>query len=92
MLEAIKAALFITDSDMDSVISADIAAALGDMQRVGVTAAVESSDSPCVIKCVELYVKWQQDFLGLGDQFLKNYEKMRDGLSQCGDFNADDAE
>lgn len=92
MLEAIKAALFITDSDMDSVINADIAAAIEDMQRVGVTAAVESSESPSVTKCVELYVKWQRNFLGLGDQFRKNYEKKRDGLSQCGDFNADDEE
>lgn len=89
MLEAIKAALFITDSDMDSVITADIAAAIEDMQRVGVTAADIGSNSGLIIKCVELYVKWQIDYLGQAERFQKNYERLRDSLSQGSDYNSE---
>lgn len=89
MLETIKNSLHITGNDMDSEISADISSALEDMRRVGVTAAVSETESPLVIKCVELYVKWQQSYLGEPDRFQKHYERLRDSLSQGSDYNAE---
>ncbi len=89
MLETIKNALHLTDSDMDDELTADISSALEDMRRVGVTAAVSETESPLVIKCVELYVKWQQSYLGEPDRFQKHYERLRDSLSQGSDYNAE---
>lgn len=89
MLDAIKNALHITGNDMDSELSADISSALEDMRRVGVTAAVSETESPLVIKCVELYVKWQQSYLGEPERFQKHYERLRDSLSQGSDYNAE---
>ena len=90
MLEYIKNALHITDNDMDDELTSDISSALEDMQRVGVTAAVSETDNPLVIKCVELYVKWQQSYLGEPERFQKHYERLRDSLSMGSDYNAED--
>jgi hypothetical protein len=89
MLETIKNALHLTDSDMDDELTADISSALEDMRRVGVTAAVSETENPLVIKCVELYVKWQQSYLGEPERFQKHYERLRDSLSMGSDYNAE---
>lgn len=89
MLTAIKNALHMTDDDMDSEIAGDIAAALEDMRRVGVTAAVAESESPLILKCVELYVKWQYGYMGQPERFREHYERLRDSLSQGSDYNAE---
>lgn len=89
MLEYIKNALHLTDNDMDDQLTADISSALEDMRRVGVTSAVDNAESSLVRKCVELYVKWQQDYLGDAERFEKNYERLRDSLSQGSDYNAE---
>ena len=89
MLETIKASLHLTDNDMDTEIGSDIASALEDMRRVGVTAAVAECDSPLIIKCVELYTKWQLDYLGEAERFQRHYERLRDSLSQGSDYNAE---
>lgn len=88
MLTAIKNALHLTDDDMDDEIEGDIASALEDMRRVGVTAAVAESDSPLILKCVELYVKWQYGYMGQPERFQSHYERLRDSLSQGSDYNA----
>ena len=36
-----------------------------------------------VDKAVELYCKAQFDYLGKGEQFLKNYEGLRDSMSMA---------
>ena len=90
MLETIKNSLHLTDSDMDDELTADISSALEDMRRVGVTAAVSETENPLVIKCVELYVKWQQSYLGEPERFQKHYERLRDSLSMGSDYNAED--
>lgn len=89
MLETIKNALHITDNDMDDELSSDISSALEDMRRVGVTSAVDSTDSNLVKKCVELYVKWQQGYLGEPERFRQHYEHLRDSLSMGSDYNAE---
>lgn len=89
ILTAVKTALHITDSDMDDELTSDISSALEDMRRVGVTAAQDDTESPLVIKCVELYVKWQQAYLGEPERFQKHYERLRDSLSMGSDYNAE---
>lgn len=89
MLETIKDALHLTDEDMNDELMLDIAAALEDMRRVGVTSANDTAESPIIKKCVELYVKWQVDYLGQAERFQKHYERLRDSLSQGSDYNAE---
>ena len=89
MLEQIKNAVHITDNDMEQELLSDIFSALEDMRRVGVTAANNDTTSPLMIKCVELYVKWQIDYLGQAERFQKHYERLRDSLSQGSDYNSE---
>ena len=89
MLEQIKNAVHITDNDMEQELLSDIFPALEDMRRVGVTAANNDTTSPLMIKCVELYVKWQIDYLGQAERFQKHYERLRDSLSQGSDYNSE---
>lgn len=89
MLEEIKIALHLSGNSMDTELNSDISSALEDMRRVGVTAAVSDTESALVIKCVELYVKWQHDYLGQADRFRQHYERLRDSLSQGSDYNAE---
>ena len=86
MLELIKKALRITHNQLDEVLNNDIAAALEDMKRLGLNEYTTATEDPLVIKCVELFVKWQEDFGGEGERFQAAYEKMRDGLSMSEGF------
>lgn len=89
MLNAVKRSMHLSGNDMDEELSDDIASALEDMQRVGVTAAVDNADSPLVLRCVEMYVKWQHGYMGEPDRFHKHYQHLRDSLSQGSDYNAE---
>lgn len=89
MLEYIKNALHLTDGDMDDELMTDISSALEDMRRVGVITAVDSTSSSLIKKCVELYVKWQQGYLGEPERFRQHYEHLRDSLSMGSDYNAE---
>lgn len=89
ILTAVKTALHITDNDMDDELGAYIAEALEDMRRVGVTAAVDSTEVPIVIGCAVTYVKYQTDYLGQGERFYEHYKRQRDSLSQGSDYNAE---
>lgn len=88
-LNAVKRSMHLSGSDMDDELNEDIAAALADMQRVGVTAAVETDNSPLVLRCVEMYVKWQHGYMGEPERFRSHYEHLRDSLSQGSDYNAE---
>ena len=85
MLAAVKTAMHISGDDMDGALAADIAAAVMDMQRVGVDAS-ESSTAPLVVKCVELFCKASIDYLARGAQFLSCYRALRDSMSLCADY------
>ena len=90
MLSAVKRSMHLSGNDMDDELNDDIASALEDMQRVGVTAAVDETDSPLVRRCVEMYVKWQHGYMGEPDRFHKHYQHLRDSLSQGSDYNVED--
>lgn len=85
MLEHIKNALRITHDRLDDTIQNNIDACLLDMGRVGIKQNMETD--PLIIKACELYIKWQEDFDGKTENYQKAYEKLRDSLSLCGDYN-----
>ena len=53
------------------------------MRRVGINI---DKDDVLLDKAVELYCKAQFDYLGKGEQFQQNYEKLRDAISLAGDY------
>lgn len=85
MLNEIKLAMRITHNMLDDDIQRNINACLLDLERVGVD---KTNTTELVTKACELYCKWQDDYLGKGDQFQKNYEKLRDSMSLCGDYRS----
>jgi hypothetical protein len=76
--EDIRKKVRISHAYMDDDIQSDINAARLDMSRVGVDI---SKDDALVDKAVELYCKAQINYLDRGEEFLKGYEKLRDGMS-----------
>lgn len=84
MLGSIKSALRISHDKLNTDIQNNIDSALLDLRRVGVN---DKKEDKLVMKAVELYCKWQYDYQGKGEQYGKNYEKLRDSLSMAGDYN-----
>lgn len=76
--EIMRKRLRISHDKTDDEIKDNIKAARLDMSRAGVS---DSKDNSLTDKAIELYCKAQFDYCGKGDQFQKNYEKLRDGLS-----------
>jgi len=47
----------------------------------------DADDCSAILKkAIENYVKWQYDFNGKGEDFRKNYERLRDALSLNEDY------
>lgn len=76
--EQIRKKMRISHANLDSDIDDNIKAARLDMSRVGID---ESKDDALTDKAIELFVKAQFDYLGKGDQFQKQYERLRDSMS-----------
>lgn len=74
----IRKSMRISHSALDNDIERDINAARLDMSRAGIN---ESKDDALTDKAIELYCKAQFDYLGKGEQFQKNYEKLRDSMT-----------
>ena len=87
MLEAIKENLRITTSALDIDLLDDINAAIADLQRVGIDTSDQSQ--PLIIKAVKLYCRWQQDYMGKGEQYYKAYTGLMQALSLAGDYIAE---
>lgn len=81
--EQIRKRMRIAHAFMDDDIAGNIQAARLDMSRVGID--VEQDDA-LTDKAVELYCKAQFDYLGKGEEFLKNYERTRDAMSMSGKY------
>lgn len=75
--ESIRKKMRISHNKMDDEINDNIKAARLDMSRVGID---ESKDNSLTDKAIELYCKAQFDYLGKGEQFQNNYEKLRDSI------------
>lgn len=76
--ESIRKKMRISHAKMDNDINDNIKAARLDMSRAGIN---ESKDDALTDKAIELYCKAQFDYLGKGEQFQKNYEKLRDSMT-----------
>lgn len=92
LVKSIKDSMRIRHSALDADIESNIAAAAADLIRVGVqpysnVKKKKLKDDHLIKKAVELYCKAQADYLGKGPQFEAFYEKLRDALSLCGDYN-----
>ena len=92
LVKAIKDSMRIRHSALDSDIKSDITAATADLIRVGVQPYANAKkkklkDDHLIKKAIELYCKAQADYLGKGPQFESSYEKLRDALSLCGDYD-----
>ena len=87
MLEAVKANLRISGTALDTDLQDDIDAALMDLQRVGIDTSDQSQ--PLIIKAVKLYCRWQQDYMGKGEQYYKAYTGLMQALSLAGDYIAE---
>lgn len=87
MLAAVKENLRITTTTLDTDLQDDIDAALADLQRVGID--VTDQSQPLIIKAVKLYCRWQQDYMGKGEQYCKAYTGLMQALSLAGDYIAE---
>lgn len=81
--EDIRKKMRIGHAHMNDDIQSNIDAARLDMSRVGVDPEVNNALTD---KAVELYCKAQFDYLGRGEQFLKNYENLRDSMSMAEEY------
>lgn len=81
-IEEIKKSMRITHDKLDDEIERNVNTALHDLRRVG----IDAKDSNLIDKACELYVKAQLDYQGKGDQFIRNYEALRDAISLSGTF------
>lgn len=92
LMSAIKASMRIRHTALDADIISNIEAAAADMVRAGVQPYSDAAgqvlkDDPLIKKAAELYCKYQADYMEKGAQFEKSYEKLRDSMSLCGDYN-----
>lgn len=89
MVSRIKKSMRIAHSVLDSDIQDNINACLLDMERVGIVPCdgADVKDNALIYKAVELFCKWQYNYLDKGEQYQKNYEALRNSLSMAGDYN-----
>ena len=87
ILDDVKANLRISGNALDDDIQGDIDAALMDLKRVGIDTSDQSQ--PLIIKAVKLYCRWQQDYMGKGEQYCKAYTGLMQALSLAGDYIAE---
>ena len=91
MFNQVKMSLRLSGDTLDDDIRFNIKAALLDMGRVGINTKeytnIEIEEDPLITACVILYCKWIYNYLGKGEDWLIAYEKLRDSLSLCGDYN-----
>lgn len=79
----VRESMRIKHNSLDTEIQNNIDACLLDLERVGVNRYMNNG---LIDKACELYCKWQFNYMGKGEQFEKNYEKLRDSLSLSGDY------
>lgn len=74
----VKLSLRLTSGALDGEIEDTMAAALLDMQRVGISSTADNELTDMLVK---LYCKWQFNYNEKGEQYQKNYLALRDSLS-----------
>lgn len=92
LLNQIKGSMRFKNTALDGPIQNDIEAAILDLIRVGVQpySDIENKvlkEDALINKAIELYCKGEADFQGKGAEYTASYEKLRDSLSMCGEYN-----
>ena len=93
LIDDVKTALRISHSKLDDDINQHISACLADMKRLGISVPddiEEVNDAPLLFAAVKIYCMAQYDFLNKGEQYKKQYEKLRDTLSLSGSYREGD--
>ncbi len=82
LLDRLKTALRISHSKLDDEIEQYIQSCLEDLQRVGVEIPANAENvTPLLETAAKLYIMAKYDYLGKGQQYQIDYEKLRDALS-----------
>ena len=81
--EEVRKRMRINNTLVEDEIASYIKAARLDMSRVGID---ESADNDLTDNAIELYCKAQLDYMGKGEQFMKNFEKLRDSMSTSKEY------
>lgn len=80
----------ISHDGLNDEIQDNIDACILDFKRVGVDINTAGADK-LIDKAIELYCKAENDYQGKGEEFRRNYEKLRDAISLCEDYRRGDA-
>ena len=87
LLDKFKHSLRISHAELDDDIIGNIDACLADLRRVGVNTYYDANNLPALqTKAIDLYLKWQYDYAGKGQQYEICYNNLRDAMSMCGDY------
>ena len=94
LLDQIKKSMRISHNALDDMLKTDIAAGALDLSRASVQPYQSKSNNgqsikndALIRKAIELYAKAQEDYEGKGERYQNSYEKLRDSLALCGDYN-----
>ena len=85
MLSQVKESIRIKHDKLDSDLQGHIDACKADLKRAGVN-KIDETDA-LIMQAIKIYVKWQVNYEGQADRFMRAYESLRDALSLCGDYN-----
>ena len=85
MLSQVKESIRIKHDKLDGDLQGHIDACKADLKRAGVT-KIDETDA-LIMQAVKIYAKWQVNYEGQADRFMRAYESLRDALSLCGDYN-----
>lgn len=75
----VKKKLRLSNDKFNDEIQDNINSCMSDMELVGVNTT--PVDSELIDKAIELYCKWQFDYMGKGERFESNYKSLRDTMS-----------
>lgn len=88
MLNIIKLDCRITHSKLNEDILENIEACMLDLKRVGVHVPDQTTSyDALLVKAIKLYCRAEYNYNGEAERYKKAYEKLRDALSLCGDYN-----
>lgn len=79
----IKNSMRISHSKLDDEISRKVKSCKEDLKSYGVNPEKESE---LITTACEFYCKWQFNYMGIGSEFRKYYEELRDHLSLTEDY------
>jgi len=95
MLEIVRKALRISGEYLDDEINDTINACYRDMNRVGISVYTQTGTikknietDPLIISCQKMYARAQFNYENSSERYMSAYEKCRDGIALCGDYNA----